>query len=293
MGCWKKGVGLLVALAVMTALVACTSTSTTKEFSTASSQVETKKEEAANSQQANKEAVTLCISAAASLKNVCSELADLYQEKQKASEGKLPLLQFEWNFASSGKLQQQIEEGAPVDIFFSAGKKQVKALEDKGLVLEGSTKDFVKNALVLVTPKGKPIAAEKMEDLGKLHFKLFAIGEESVPAGQYAREALNYYKLREQLMPKANLAPNVRAVLAWVEEGGVDFGFVYATDAKQSQAIDVQFVVPEESHRPIVYPLCQLKASAHQAENQAFLTFLSSEEATGCFARYGFERVQP
>ncbi|HKL22900.1 MAG TPA: molybdate ABC transporter substrate-binding protein [Tichowtungia sp.] len=112
----------------------------------------------------------------------------------------------------------------------------------------------------------------------------------SVPAGIYAKEALEHAGLFKALYPSMVMASNVRAALMFVERGEVDAGIVYATDAQSSQRVEVVSVFPEESHSPILYPAAVCAAADDPERAQAFLDFLQTETAAAIFSRYGFEK---
>ncbi|NMD43094.1 MAG: molybdate ABC transporter substrate-binding protein [Firmicutes bacterium] len=231
-----------------------------------------------------KEAVTLNLSVAASLTDAMEEIAELYKDEQAH-------VTIEYNFGSSGALQQQIEQGAPTDIFMSAAAKQMNELEEKELLLEGTRVDLLQNELVLVVPKGFTGVAE-FTDLTKEEVKLIAIGDpESVPAGKYAQEAFTELGIWDELESgeKLMMAKDVREVLAYVETEAVQAGAVYRTDAQISEKVDVAAVAPEGSHAPVIYPVAVIKDSAQPEEAQKLLEFLKGSKAKKVLENYGFK----
>lgn len=226
--------------------------------------------------------VTLTISAAASLKESLEEIAPLFEKEQQN-------IRLTLNFGASGSLQKQIEQGAPVDLFLSAGQKQMTALMDKGLIKPESKTDLLRNRLVLVRPADATGELASLTDLKKTEFGTIALGEpEVVPAGAYTKEALEHTGLWEALSSKMIFAKDVTQVLTYVESGNVDAGFVYESDAKGSSNIQIGLVVDEESHAPILYPAGVVAASEHQEEAGQFLQFLQSREARQVFVDHGF-----
>lgn len=230
------------------------------------------------------EEVELLISAAASLTESLSELQSLYEAEH-------PQVKLTFNYAASGTLQQQIEQGAPVDLFLSAGTKQMNVLLDKGLINESLTTNLVTNNLVLIVPKEDAVVVQRMDDLSKLGD--IAMGTpESVPAGKYAQQALAYHQLWDTLQSHLVLTKDVKQVLSYVETGNVDAGFVYKTDAALSDKVKVALTAEPESHDPIEYPIGVLKGSAHPDEAKAFYEFILSDQARQVFIKYGFTPME-
>jgi molybdate transport system substrate-binding protein len=223
----------------------------------------------------------LLISAAASLKEALEEIKPLYQQSK-------PNVKINYNFGSSGALQQQIEQGAPADIFISAAKKQVDALEQKGLLVPGTRNIIAKNRLVLVVPKNV-VGITSFYSLKDAKVKKIAIGEpRSVPAGQYAQQVLEKLKIWSEIKSKLVFANNVRQVLASVESGNADAGLVYITDAKISDKVKVVVTADEKYHSPIIYPLAVVKRSKNVDAAKELSQFLSSNQAKTVFKKYGF-----
>jgi len=230
------------------------------------------------------EQVELLISAAASLTESLDELKGVYEAEH--SQVKLT-----FNYAASGTLQQQIEQGAPADLFLSAGTKQMDALVDKGLIDDQLKTNLLTNDLVLVVPKDGSAEVQSMDDLSKLGD--IAIGTpESVPAGKYAQQALAYHQLWDTLQSHLVLTKDVKQVLSYVETGNVDAGFVYKTDAALSDKVKVALTAEPESHDPIEYPIGVLKGSAHPDEAKAFYKFILSDQARQVFIKYGFTPME-
>lgn len=209
------------------------------------------------------------------------ELVSYYTERN-------PTIIIDCNYGSSGSLQQQIEQGAPADIFFSAGSKQMAALCEKGLMDDSTVKNVLNNTVVLIVPKDGEVL-DSFESLLDDSVKRIGVGEpKSVPAGQYAEQVLQNLGLAEKLAGKLVLAKDVREVLSWVETGNVQAGVVYGTDAKISGKVTVCCSAPEGSHKPIIYPVGVVKSSKHPEEAGTFEEFLFSAHAKEVFSRYGF-----
>lgn len=224
--------------------------------------------------------VELMISAAASLTDVMEEIGKAYE----AATG----VKTVFSFDSSGTLQTQIEEGAPADVFVSAAQKQMNALEEQGLIVADSRINLLENKVVLVVPQDSDLDIATFEDVATDKVQMVAIGGESVPVGQYTQQIYEHLGLWDAISAKANLGENVRAVLAWVESGDVDCGIVYATDAASTDGVRVIAEAPEGSVAPVIYPAAVIAASAHLDAAQAFVDYLTSDEAVALFEAAGF-----
>lgn len=228
------------------------------------------------------EPVELTVSAAASLTDSLNDIKKLYEAK--AGHVKLT-----FNFGASGTLQQQIEQGAPADLFLSAGKKQMDTLVQKQLIETNTAKNLLLNDLVLVVPADGKVSVNTMEDLSKADIKKLAVGTpESVPAGSYAKEALTTLKLWDSLQPKIVLTKDVKQVLSYVETGNTEAGFVYKTDALMSQKVKIALTVDPKSFSAIEYPIGIVKATKFKKEAEAFYQYLQTKEAQDIFVKYGF-----
>ncbi|MBD2242921.1 molybdate ABC transporter substrate-binding protein [Nostoc sp. FACHB-888] len=224
---------------------------------------------------------TLLVSAAASLKDALEEIKPLYQQSKSSTK-------INYNFGASGALQQQIEQGAPADIFISAAKKQVDALEEKGLLLPGSRTNLANNSLVLIVAQDV-VGISSFYNLTDSKIKKIAIGEpRSVPAGQYGEQVLKNLKLYDQVKSKLVFANNVRQVLAAVESGNAQAGIVYATDAKISNKVKVVITAEKKFHSPIIYPVAVIKGSKNISAAKEFVQFLSDSQAKTVLRKYGF-----
>ncbi|GBU22212.1 molybdate transporter substrate-binding protein [Fibrobacteres bacterium R8-0-B4] len=228
--------------------------------------------------------VTLNVFAAASLTEALTEIATLY----KASA---PAVTLAFNFDSSGKLQTQIENGAEADIFFSAGQKQMDALAEC-CVNAATRKDLLVNKIVLIVPSNSKAGIASFQDCMTDKVKLIALGNSSVPVGQYSEEIFKSLNGWEKVSAKASLGTNVKEVLSQVESGSVDCGVVYATDAATSKGgIKIVAYAPEGSHKPAVYPAAALKKTANAEAAKAFLDYLNSQKAKAVFKKIGFETL--
>lgn len=197
------------------------------------------------------------------------------------------------SFDSSSTLAKQIENGAPAGVFLSADEQWMDYLDKKNLIAPGTRSDVLGNALVLIAPKAdKPARIEigpgfplvKMLGDGRL-----SVGDPAhVPAGIYAKAALEALGVWGDVKDRLAAAENVRAALAFVERGETPLGIVYSTDAAASAKVSVVGVFPEDSHPRICYPV-GLVAGHDTPEARAFLEFLKGPEARAIFAKYGFQ----
>jgi len=229
--------------------------------------------------------VSLTISAAASLKDTLVEIEASYKQSHAN-------IDFINNFAGSGTLAAQIDQGAPVDVFVSAATRQMDDLESKGLIATGTRRDLLRNTLVLIVPLDS-----KLRDFVGLTgsgIRMIALGDPaSVPAGQYGRQTLLGLRLLDKISTKIVFAKDVRQVLTYVETGNADAGLVYASDAQSSNKVRVVATAPESSHDAIVYPAAVVKGSHNQEGALKFVEYLSSPEAKAIFVKHGFTIAAP
>ncbi|WP_151733143.1 molybdate ABC transporter substrate-binding protein [Paenibacillus tengchongensis] len=223
----------------------------------------------------------IIVSAAASLQDSLDKIAVQYEKQH-------PDIDLVFNYGASGTLQKQIEQGAPADLFFSAGDKQMNALVDAGLI--GDHTELLKNQLVLVAPANSKTTITAITELTDKAFKKVAVGQpESVPAGQYAQQALTYKKVWDTLQSKLVFAKDVRQVLSYVETGNADAGFVYKTDALTSGKVKIVLTVGAHAHKAINYPVGIIKESDHQKEAKAFYNYVQTKASGDVFTGYGFK----
>jgi molybdate transport system substrate-binding protein len=226
--------------------------------------------------------VELTVSAAASLQDALNDMKTSFEKKY-------PNTKLVFNFGASGALQQQISQGAPVDIFFSAAQDKFDNLVKQGLIEKGQGKAIVGNDLVLVVPKGsnKIHSFNDLTKAGKI-----ALGTpESVPAGQYGKEVLTHDQLWKQLQGKIVYGKDVRQVLTYVETGNVDAGIVYKTDAMTSKKVEIAATAPDSSHDPIIYPAGIITKSSHLKQAKEFYQYLQTDQAMQTLKKYGFKET--
>ena len=243
----------------------------------------------------------LIVFAAASMTETLTEIGDLFMAEY-------PDVEIVFNFDSSGTLKTQIEEGADVDIFISAGQKQMNQLDinadpevnTDGLdfVLEGTRFNILENKVALAVPEGNPAGIESYDDWAE---KLaagdifMAMGNEDVPVGQYTQKILAFYELEEAELADAGsitYGSNVKEVTTQVSEGTVDCGIIYQTDAFSAE-LEVVDTATADMCGQVIYPAAVMNVSANPALAQAFLDFCTGEEASAIFENVGFTPILP
>ena len=282
----KKALAWLLAATMALSLAACSSnTSGTAD-------------ESAQSGSETADPVELTVFAAASLTETLNQIAENYKTVA-------PDVTLTFNFDSSGTLKTQIQEGAVCDLFISAGQKQMDQLDasadasvnTEGLdfVLEGSRIDLLENKITLAVPEGNPKGIDSFDALAE-HLEagdiLLAMGNSDVPVGQYTQKILTYYGLDEAALANAGCityGTNVKEVTTQVSEGSVDAGIIYCTDAFSAGLTIVDEATPEMCGQ-VIYPAAVLNTSEHQTEVQAFLDYLSTDDAMAVFEEVGFSK---
>ena len=195
------------------------------------------------------------------------------------------------SYAASSALMKQIENGAPAQVFVSADEDWMNYGAERNLIKKDSRIDLLGNELVLIAAAQSPIGPVAIApgfDLAALagDGRIVTADIRSVPAGKYAKAALEKLGAWEKAAPKLAMTENVRAALTLVARGEAVLGIVYATDAKVEPRVKVIGTFPEDSHPPIVYPAA-LSANA-DAEAERYLAFLRSPAAGNIFQSYGF-----
>ena len=239
---------------------------------------------------------TLYVFAAASMTETLNQIKELYEAAH-------PGVTLVYNFDSSGTLKTQIQEGADCDVFISAAPKQMNALDaacdaeknPDGLdfVQQGSRINLLENKVVLAVPEGNPKGIESFDQLAELLKAgdvFMAMGNSDVPVGQYTQKILAYYDLNEEDLAKAGCityGTNVKEVTTQVSEASVDCGIVYATDA-YSAGLDSVDSATAEMCGQVIYPAAVLNTAKLPRAAQAFLDYLTGEEAMAVFESVGF-----
>jgi molybdate transport system substrate-binding protein len=222
----------------------------------------------------------LTVSAAASLTDAMQEIETGFQHDH-------PGIEVQNNFGSSGTLARQIEDGAPVDVFISATSKPMDDLQSRGLIVNGTRQNVLRNSLVLIAPQGSKLGG--FQQLSNSSVRSIAVGDPAnVPAGQYGEQVLIAMHLLESVRSKLVLAKDVRQVLGYVETGNADAGIVYATDVLSASGVRIVAIAPESTHESIVYPVAAIASGHHQDAAREFVKYLNSAPARAIFQKRGF-----
>ena len=239
---------------------------------------------------ARKEAVVLTVSAAADLIYAFQEIGPLFEKQSGVTVA--------FNFGSTGQLTQQIEAGAPVDVFAAANLSYLDDLERRGLILPETKVFYARGRLILWRRADAPAGIERIEDLRSPSVRRIAIANpEHAPYGVAAREALQAAGLWDALQPKLVMAENVRQTLQYAETGNVDVALVALSlviaGASGSQPPEGRwFLVPERLHRPLDQALAVIRGSAHEREARAFAAFVNGAQGRQILRKYGFTRQE-
>lgn len=236
-----------------------------------------------NDTEATEQPKELTISAAASLTDAMDELKEIYEAENN--------VELTFNFAGSGKLAQQIQQGAPVDVFISANENWLDTLLEVGLIDADSTTDVTGNKLVLIAEKDTTLAYDSFSDINVKELSNIAVGKpESVPAGEYTKKALEAIDKWEEIEPYIVYAKDVRQVLTYVETGNAEIGFVYESDALSSDKVEILTESNPKEHDPIIYPGGVTTETEQEEVAEDFLAFMTSDEAQEILETYGFTK---
>ena len=227
---------------------------------------------------------SITVFAAASLKNA---LDDANAAFSKATGVKVVA-----SYAASSALVKQIEQGAPADVFISADLRWMDYAAEHKLIKPDTRVNLLGNRLVLIAPQDSEldtITIAKGFDIAKLagDGRIAVADVKAVPAGLYAKAALEKLGAWAAAEGKLAMAENVRATLAFVARGETAIGIVYETDAKIEPKVKIVGVFPDESYPPVTYPVAATAATSSPAVAR-YLNFLRTPTAKAIFERYGF-----
>ncbi|WP_156471623.1 molybdate ABC transporter substrate-binding protein [Snodgrassella sp. CFCC 13594] len=227
-------------------------------------------------------AADITVSAAASLTNAFNDIAKAYEAQHPQDKIRL-------NFGGSGALLQQIDKGAPVDVFASADQTTMDQAQAKKLINPKTRANFVSNSLVLITPLSNHLRIKNINDLKQPGVKRIAVGNPAtVPAGRYTQAALQQANVWGALQAKIILTQDVRQALNYVSRQETEAGFVFGTDAAiMKDKVKVAAVIP--THEAITYPIAVLSGSRNQQGAQQFIRFVRSTKGQQILRHYGFQ----
>ena len=221
----------------------------------------------------------LVVSAASDLTPAFQEIGRLFEQQEGTKVS--------FNFGSTGQLTQQIEQGAPVDLFAAANVSFVEGLEKKGLIIPDTKALYAQGRITLWTRDDNTLKLERVEDLARPEFKKVAVANpEHAPYGAAAREALQAAGVWEAVAPKLVYGENISQTLQYAESGNVDAAVVALSLSTQSRGRWV--LIPAELHKPLNQVLAVIKGTKHEREARRFAAFVNSAEGRGVMRRYGF-----
>lgn len=219
--------------------------------------------------------------AAASLTDSMKEMATAYEKETGDT--------LKFNFAGSNTLAQQIQSGAPADVFFSADEAKMDALAKAGLIVDSTRANLLGNSLVIITAATDGYKLTKAADLAAPGLRRLSLADtRAVPAGVYAKAYLEKAGLWKAVESRVAPAENVRAALAVVESGNAEAGIVYKTDAAISKKVKVALEIPESEVPAIRYPAAVVKDARNPEGAGRFLKWLSGDKARAIFVKFGF-----
>lgn len=225
----------------------------------------------------------LTVSAAASLTNAFQAIGQAYEKAHPGSK-------ITFNFAASGPLLAQIQQGAPVDVFASADQETMNRAATAKLLADGTRADFAHNTLVVIVPSSAAKTPQALPDLAGADFKRIATGTPTtVPVGRYTMEAVQKAGLTDTLQPRWIFGESVRQVLNYVARGEVDAGFVYRTDALiEPEKTRIAFTAA--TNNPVSYPIAQVAASKNADGARQFITFVRGPQGQEILGKFGFSK---
>jgi molybdate transport system substrate-binding protein len=228
---------------------------------------------------------TLTIGAANSLKDALRAILPLFEKQQGTIEVRVV-------WGPSQTLREQIQQGAPIDVFLPSSIEEIDQLERRGLILKGTKQVYAGTALVLVTQALGPITVSSLGDLAGAQVRRIAVGNPKTSSvGKFAAEALSRSGLDSRLRPRYVQADHSGAVLDLVASGEADVGLVYRTDAARNPRVRISQELPPDTHAPIVYALATVWTSSNPFLAQQFRDFMLTDDIQNILKSYGFERA--
>ena len=190
-------------------------------------------------------------------------------------------------FGSTGLLTQQIENGAPVDLFAAASMSYIDKLDHEGLILPDSKASYARGRITLWTPADSNLRLEGIKDLARPEVMRIAIANpDHAPYGLAARQALESAGIWDVIKPKLVYGDNIRQTLQFAETGNVDVAIVALSLSKQSHGR--WSLIPEELHQPIDQGLAIMKSTKKEQSARAFAAFIVGPQGRATMQKYGF-----
>ncbi len=227
---------------------------------------------------------TVVLFVTASLGDVIAELVDSFTTHTEVL--------IKTNLASSGTLARQMAQGNVPDIYISASKEWMEYVDSLGLLMDNIVKELANNTLVLIAPKGsdhEPVVIDSTVQLATmLGRSRLSMGDPAhVPAGKYAKQAIQFLGWHSAVASRILPAKDVRSALMMVEMGESPLGIVYRTDAEKSQRVKILGSFPTQTHQPIVYMAAMCSNSE---KGRMFLSYIEGEQADSVWLKYGFSK---
>ena len=230
---------------------------------------------------------TLTIAAANSLKDALRKVLPLFEAEHR--EVNIRVI-----YGPSQTLRNQIEQGAPVDIFLPSLFEEIDQLDKKGLVIKGTARAYAGTSLVLITGTALPPPIGSIHDLETVPVRRIAVGDpKSSSVGKVAAQFLKYSKLEPRLKSQYVFGEHSRAVLDLVAKGEAEIGVVYRTDAVSNAKVRVLDTAPVESHTPVRYGVATVWTAKNVSGAGDFIEFLLTPQIQTLLEQYGFDRVAP
>lgn len=221
----------------------------------------------------------LTVSAAADLMPAFSEMGMLYERETGT--------RVEFNFGSTGQLTQQIELGAPVDLFAAANASFIDELEEKGLIVSQTKAPYARGRITIWTRSDSGLQLERLEDLARPEVKRIAIANpDHAPYGMAAREALQGAGVWDAVQAKLVFGENISQTLQFAESGNVDAAIVALSLSINSNG--TWKLIPAELHNPLNQTLAVIKGAKNEAAARSFAAFINGPEGRSVMRRFGF-----
>lgn len=228
---------------------------------------------------------TLTVFAPPVLEDVLFELKNEYQQKH-------PDVTINYTLKPPGVLQSQLENGSAADIFISAAAKQINALEQKGMIIAASRKNIASNKLVLIVRNDSDLGITGFQDIASPSVTAFGLANpEAAPVGQYGIDVFKSLGVWDKIRNKAVMTNDGCSIVALVENGTVDAGVVFTTNAATSQKVSIAAYAPAGSHTPIVFPGAVLTISKQSSLAVDFMHFLIDKDHSSIYRKYGFMQM--